>query len=477
MQFRFYASSPSAFAPQLQPKIDRQNLLIRGVTAMQSGVEALGHGCMTDDKTLQMMLELTNDNKPRRQRFGHPGVSENATGKQVAQASNFSIKDGNLIHDSRLLESARKSPAFAQDPIEYILHIAENNPTEFGESVVIDADVVWTLTDGRDVPQYQRPKDEEDRRRNATFIDVDGVERHSHNYKPVNALTALPVLRPVEFYYVDYVGEGALTHEGMFPASMQRLFSTGVNAYAEELFNLVDNWRNEYGIELEQLPKKLDQLLNAYMQRRTNEEINMKRRFTNHVAESAQKFEDENELEQSETLQSEADDGQGDELDQAEQVAAQIIAGTVEEFENAGLLAEMSDRMDQFEDVLERMTQKFDRMLSLLNTNLEATAAMQRNVARLSGDPVVTQRVPKQAQPQMDALPAMPQFEHPNGVNGMMFSKKPTSVASRINGGALPADELEPAQAAILRRAQRRAETTNSGMFSNGLADNQFIGG
>lgn len=458
MQFRFYASSPSAFAPQLQPKIDRQNLLIRGVTAMQSGVEALGHGCMTDDKTLQMMLELANDNKPRRQRFGHPGMSENATGKQVAQASNFSIKDGNLIHDSRLLESARKSPAFAQDPIEYILHIAENNPTEFGESVVIDANVVWTFANGDEI----------------SVDDPDLVTKQAKR-KP---LTALPVLRPVEFYYVDYVGEGALTHEGMFPASMQRLFSTGVNAYAEELFNLVDNWRNEYSIELEQLPKKLDQLLNAYMQRRTNEEINMKRRFTTTVAESAQKFEDEeNELEQSETLQSEADDGQGDELDQAEQVAAQIIAGTVEEFENAGLLAEMSDRMDQFEDVLERMTQKFDRMLQLLQTNLEATAAMQRNVARLSGENVQTKRVPKQAQPQMDELPTMPQFEHPNGVTGMMFSKKPTSVASRMNGGVLPADELEPAQAAILRRAQRRAETTNSGMFSNGLADNQFIGG
>lgn len=423
---------------------------------MQSGVEALGHGCMTDDKTLEIMLELAQANPKGffRQRFGHPGISENAAGKQVAQAHNFSIQRGNLVHDSKLLESSRKSPAFAQDPIDFLLTVAEKDPSMFGESVVIDADLVWTLADGRDVPRYRAPKDDK-QTNDATFIDVDGVERQSHNHKPVNALTPLPVLRPTEFYYVDFVSEGALTHEGLFPENMQRLFASGVNAYAEELFSLVDNWLEAYAIPLEQLPKKCDQLLTAYMHQRNKDTDFMKRNRT-FAAASAEKFEE------NEPQQPEGTDEQ-DPLASLEAMAAQI--GQVEQIElsaDPGIIEGLQAQIDEINASIGVIAGKFDRLLQLMQSNLEATATLQRNVASMSGEPVVTQRVPRTATKPLE----QPQFAHPaptNGAANMLFSRRPTSTASRMEQGFSPVSvddfsDLEPAQAAVLRKEAIRKQ-------------------
>lgn len=450
MQFRFYASQSSTI-PVSQPKIDRKALTIRGVTAMQSGVEALGHGCMTDDKTLEMMLELAQDNPKGffRQRFGHPGISENAAGKQVAQAHNFTIKNGNLIHDSKLLESSRKSPVFAQDPIDFLLTVAEKEPGMFGESVVIDADTVWTLPDGREISRWPQ-RDE-----NGKTVGEDGVVREAGSYRPINALTPLPVLRPTEFYYVDFVSEGALTHEGLFPEGMQRLFASGVNAYAEELFSLVDNWIESYGIPLSELPKKCDQLLTAYMHQRNKDDF-MKRNKS-FAAASAEKYEEE-----SQVLESGEVSEQEDPLAVLESFAAQLgqVEETTELQSNPGVIEGLQAQIDEVNASIGVFSAKFDRILALLQSNLEATAILQRNVASLSGEPVVTQRVPKTATRPVE----QPQFAHPapvqNGVTGMLFSRKPASVASRMEQGFQPAafedENLEPAQAAVLRKEQLR---------------------
>lgn len=459
MQFRFYAASPSTTAVTLQPKIDKQNLTIRGVTAMQAGVEALGHGCMTDARTLEIMLELAQANPKGffRQRFGHPGISENAAGKQVAQARNFSIKNGNLIHDSYLLESSRKSPAFAQDPVDFLLTVAEKDPSMFGESVVIDADLVWTLADGRELPRYPQ-RDE-----TGKVIGEEGVIRNASDGRPAYALTLLPVLRPTEFYYVDFVSEGALTHEGLFPENMQRLFASGVNAYAEELFALVDNWRETYNIPLTELPKKCDQLLSSYMYQRNKDTEFMKNKRT-FAAASAEKFED------TDPQQPEMQGEQDDPLASLEAMAAQIgqveqIDGQVEQIELSadGIIEGLQAQIDEINASIGVIAGKFDRVLALLQSNLEATATLQRNVASMAGEPVVTQRVPRTATRPLE----QPQFSHPapttNGVNSMLFGRRPASVGSRMEQGFSPVavddfSDLEPAQAAVLRKEAIRKQ-------------------
>jgi len=342
------------------------------------------------------------------------------------------------------LESARKSPAFSQDPVEYIFNLAEKSPSEFGESVVIEADLAWTLPDGRDVPQYQRARNEDDQRRNATFMDIDGVERHSHNYKPVQAMTDLPVLRPSTFHYVDYVNEGALTHEGMF----SKMFMSGPSAWAEELFHFVDEWRTAYNIPLTDVPKKADQLLTAYMQVRSSKDTAMKREFTTNVAATAEKFEfaeqEETSLNSEQQPSAEATTSDNDPLSAAESLAAQLVSPTVEASADSGILAEMTARIDQLEGAIERISAKFDRLATLQTQQLEALLTLQRNQTRLSGDPVVTQKVPKTPASALEPLPA---FAHPTPA-GMQFSK-PVGMGNRPAAAGQVTAAANPLQRSI----------------------------
>ena len=213
--------------------IDRDHGLIRNMVAMQVG-EARGQGLWADRRTLEMMAELSAQKRNIKGRFGHPGMSENETGKQISTSQNFRVEGDKLVHDWYVHEPGRKSPVFSQDPIEYIFSVAEDDPTQLGESVVIHQDLVWTLDDGTELSLY----------------DDDGAKRS----KPENSLTPLPVIRPIKFHFVDIVSEGALTPDGMFSSveATDELFS-GSSAYIHEIFTLVDKWRDEYGISIDQM--------------------------------------------------------------------------------------------------------------------------------------------------------------------------------------------------------------------------------
>lgn len=214
---------------------------------MTAGVEALGHGLSTDQRTIEMMAELAaTRSKPIRARFGHPGISEQSMGRQIANTGNYRVVGNQLLYDMQLIDAARTSPAFAQDPIEYILRMAAEYPADIATSVVISTGAVWVLPDG-------------------TEIDAFG-ESGDRMRRPEKATSKYPVMRPVYFHYTDLVQEGAVTHDGLFS---QKLFNTGASSYAEQLFKLADQWRLAYNIPLDQLPKKLNQLLVAYTHSRT----------------------------------------------------------------------------------------------------------------------------------------------------------------------------------------------------------------
>ena len=44
-------------------RVDRKNLQLYDVVAMQANVEALGHNCMTDLKSVQMVEQLANQHR------------------------------------------------------------------------------------------------------------------------------------------------------------------------------------------------------------------------------------------------------------------------------------------------------------------------------------------------------------------------------------------------------------------------------
>ncbi len=223
-------------------KLDRDNLLIRDTVAMQVG-EARGHGLWADAKTLHMMAALGNAAKfGVKGRMGHPGMSDNAFAKEVMRGQNFRVVADKLVHDVSFYDWAKRSPAFSQDPVNYIFDRAEQSPESFGESVVVWIEEFWVRPDGSEV-------------------NADLEER------PDDALYEFPSMRPKEFYYVDFVTDGALTPNGLFSAEgdfWRELFAGTSSEHAEKAFQLLSDFQQQFKLSDDDLALKVPALLNKY---------------------------------------------------------------------------------------------------------------------------------------------------------------------------------------------------------------------
>jgi len=379
-------------------QVDRENLVLRGLVAMQADVEALGHGVMTDRRTLELMVALANvpGRRPIRGRFGHPGISENATGKQVMTSHNYRIvTDGRgtfLVHDAQLLEAARVSPVFGQDPVEYILTMAETAPSEFAESVVIHAYTVWTRPGG-EVPVYEKYEDE----------DGDMVWRR--NPRPADALTLLPVLRPTDFYYTDFVNEGALTHGGMFGRDAKFCVSTVFDgyssAYAAELFDLVDRWREAYKIAIDELPGKVESMVSKYMAARKDVLMAKKNGsafIVEDVEELAADTRHETTAKAGYTGVAETQDAETQDvaslraLGEAERLVNELLATGAQVQAQTGQAEQIGQLQEQLtaqSEEIQTLREQVEKVTDLLTRSLQSMAAMQRNLLRLDGEQVV----------------------------------------------------------------------------------------
>ena len=343
-------------ATQRNLRIDPKNLTLQNVVAMQEG-EALGHQMWADRRTLEMIVELGNSSpKGIRGRLGHPGVSENTTGRQVQIADQFRVEGNRVLHTSHLLETARKSPAFSQDPIEWILQVAEQNPTELGESVVIETGAVWTLAGGGEIDAYSE--------------EGDRVKR------PENALTKYPVMRPVEFYAVDFVNEGALTPDGLF--SNAQFYQAGTSKYAEQVFDIVDEWRTKYNVHLTELPSKVNQMMEAYVASRKVKSMNDEELLDN-TQNAPEAFQ--------------AEEGQGHEEASTTQRAVEMSNQLLTSLTSATQVTEVSstNRLQALEE------QVRDLSTALIN-QARSLEIMYTQLQRLSGEPVNRDRVPRQPQ-------------------------------------------------------------------------------
>lgn len=422
------------------PTIDRANGILRSITAMTANVEALGHGVQADMQTLHLLAVMGNAEPDGiRGRFGHPGISESATGKKVANARNFQVKGDRLIHDSHLLESARKSPVFSQDPIEYILDMAEKSPRELGESVVINANTVWTLTDGREIPvEVWGPG-------SYFYPDGDASDVEMKDGRPVNAITPLPVLRPVEFHFLDYVGEPALVRDGLTPMSadaINYLFAGRASEYAQEAFRFVDEYRSRYQIPLSAIPGKVDQLVTEYMAARSGRSTEMARKL---------KFEDAGETAAPPTT--EAQPAEADPVEDNLVASEQIAEDMTEELQAAdeqmsNQIAVVAELVENQAAVIAAQGEQIKRLSALVKQFGEATQVLQRNYKRLAGEPVVTQKVPKAVAPALEEL----SYAHPTPRYAM---EAPVHVSERQSdsAGVLPTDS--PRLAATKRQMAR----------------------
>lgn len=215
--FRF-RSAPTAPAPQ---SIDADAGVIRGVSAMQA-VEALGHGMTIDATTLEQVAALGNaaGGKGIKVRFGHPGACDNALGTMVGHATNFRVAGDKVLNDITLSESASVSPK--GNLRAYLLKLAQENPRDFGMSVVIKAKRAWKLAAGGEAISDKRPD---------------------------NAVGDLPFARVQELKAVDFVDEPAANRDGLFSdADLVAAFSGTTNDDAEAAFAALDDVRDRLGL-------------------------------------------------------------------------------------------------------------------------------------------------------------------------------------------------------------------------------------
>jgi hypothetical protein len=200
------------------PQIDREAGVIRGASAMQA-VEALGHEVLADIKTLDQVAALGNAAKNGiKVRFTHPGMCSDGMGKMLGRMRDFRLEGDKVVGDIHLSDSAAKTPD--GDLRGYVLDLAEEDPSAFGMSVVVQGDHAWPMADGSEVIADAKPK---------------------------GAVGDMPRLRVSKLHAVDVVDEPAANRDGLFSAA----FAGTSNEAAAEVFALFDQARARFGLNLE----------------------------------------------------------------------------------------------------------------------------------------------------------------------------------------------------------------------------------
>lgn len=198
-------------------QVDRQAHVIYGVSCAQA-VEALGHGMLLDNTSIQQLVTLGNAAKQGiKSRFTHPGLSSDGMGKLLGRLRNFRQEADKAVADLHLSSLAFKSPSGNLG--EYVMDMAEQEPESFGMSVVIDTKRVWPLDNGME------------------------IDANSSDERPANSLTQIPVARIHNFVACDAVDEPAANRDGIFSSA---LWAT--NALAEGAFDDIDSYLGDMGV-------------------------------------------------------------------------------------------------------------------------------------------------------------------------------------------------------------------------------------
>lgn len=431
--------------------VDRQNLIVRNAVVMTANVEAIGHGLMADSTTLAQTAALGNARTNGTQgRLGHPGASDNAAGRQLFTARNFRTAGDRLLADLHMFEPARRSPAFGNDPIEWMLDMAEQHPDQLALSVIIKAAPVWVLDTGEEISA--------------------GVDGWIDDSKPDNATTDLPVMRVESLWAVDLVNEGALTHEGMFSPNEAAY-------YAEAAFDFVDEWRRQFNIPLADVPGKVEQVLARYLNARGYDP----RKDTEMAAKTAVKPTsrrtaldeqkpadpvmivggDDPESEVGEDTQPIEAPPAAPETEPAADPLAQAEAAADETTEvietpsaepaaaETSASADFSSEVTALKAKVAELEKLVERLTALTVKNTNHIAALAKDVRRIDGEPFVTESVPKTRPIGVDAGKQTPSA----AVLKAAATSSPSHVVERAGGKA--SSSIDPALASLRASASR----------------------
>lgn len=121
--------------------VDRDKGIIHGIAVTTMG-EAKGHGVHLDEEFIDETVKNINAEKNGiKSRFGHPSMSSSAVGTYLGRVKNARKEnkgDGVYVAraDLHLADSAKVSPN--GDLHKYVLEMAENDPDQFGTSIVFE---------------------------------------------------------------------------------------------------------------------------------------------------------------------------------------------------------------------------------------------------------------------------------------------------------------------------------------------------
>ena len=188
----------SAVVRDKPKKVDREKNQINGYAVITRG-EALGHGAWVDESFLSSLVDQADQVGKLKSRFTHPGLSSDAMGSFLGKTSALSI-DGDVVRGTLSLSaSAAKSPK--GDLREYVLSLAEEDPDQFGASIVFTRDA--------EAEQAFQEEFSED-------VDIDGtVSKSFKSPDPLNEKN-LPHVRLNKIRAVDIVDEPAANPGGFF---------------------------------------------------------------------------------------------------------------------------------------------------------------------------------------------------------------------------------------------------------------------
>ena len=172
-------------------EVDEDDHVLRGVSLMQA-VEALGHGVMVDETTLEEVVELGNACEQGNQVSLHASGSERATD----WASSWVVFGGCGLRATKCWGICISPRWPSRSPTDgnlgdYILERAAEDPASFGLSIVADGSYVWRTENGAEIDAGESPR-------------------------PTNSIHDLPFLRVDNLIACDVVDEPAANRDGVF---------------------------------------------------------------------------------------------------------------------------------------------------------------------------------------------------------------------------------------------------------------------
>lgn len=226
LKTRYRASfAAKQFGADRLGKIDKENEILHDVQITLEG-EAKGHGVYLDREFCEAVAEAGNatGDVGLKVRYGHPAMCSDAIGTELGRAKNFRVVEvereidgekvtaAGVIADIEILKSAHSAPQ--GDIAAHVLAVAEEDPGQFGQSIV------FTYSDW-------------------VVKDADGV-RHSYNAEVREGGLAVEKWREQSADDKVYAVMGKL-HGTDFtdtPAATDGIFSTGT--LAEEAEQMLD---------------------------------------------------------------------------------------------------------------------------------------------------------------------------------------------------------------------------------------------